>query len=224
MSFVPSFFNFLVDHLKTDERQRMLRSLVPTVAPELWLSLEAAALLDVYRDRFNLDELFDQPGLEIAPRSNVPRWLVAAERRKVDIWIEDLWGVEPSTAIEFKVIHNNKNMWTKVWEIRNDLIKSIPNASTDVPVERWGVVLLVTSYFYPDQSGNYSHYKFKEHDNLLSAFLSGIADPGPWYENAPCLRVAAPPVLIADMQGAYFIDSKSQQSNVYLVLLELDKS
>ena len=82
MSFVPSFFDFLITHLQQEERLRMLMSIAVTAAPEHWLSLEAAALLDVNRVRFGLGE-------PLGERHNVPRWLIAAERKKVDLWIED---------------------------------------------------------------------------------------------------------------------------------------
>jgi len=120
MSFVPSFFDFLITHLQQDERRRMLSSIAVTAAPEHWLSLEASALLDIHRDRFGL-------GQPLSDRHNVPRWLIAAERKKVDLWIEDQRGELPPHAVEFKVVHNNKNAYQKVWEIRCDLQKVIPN-------------------------------------------------------------------------------------------------
>ncbi|SCW26987.1 hypothetical protein SAMN03159473_00020 [Pseudomonas sp. NFACC52] len=45
MSCVPAFTDFLLTHLQQEERKRILKSIVVTVAPELWLSLESAALL-----------------------------------------------------------------------------------------------------------------------------------------------------------------------------------
>lgn len=93
----------------------MLMSIAVTAAPEHWLSLEAAALLDVNRARFGLAE-------PLGERHNVPRWLIAAERRKVDLWIEDQTGEQPPHSVEFKVVHNNKNAYQKIWEIRRDQI------------------------------------------------------------------------------------------------------
>lgn len=75
MPFVPYFASALAEHFQKPERKRMLSSLVVTAAPEHWISLESAALLDTNRTRFGLDELLDH-------RPNVPRWLIAAERKR----------------------------------------------------------------------------------------------------------------------------------------------
>ena len=73
MSFVPSYFDYLLTHLQQEERRRMISSIAVTAAPEHWLSLEAAALLDTNRERFGLEEYLDH-------RQNVPRWLIARFR------------------------------------------------------------------------------------------------------------------------------------------------
>lgn len=89
MSFVPAFTDFLPTHLQQEERKRILKSIVVTVAPELWLSLESAALLDIHRDRFDLGGQLDdcktfKPDSALPDRITVLRWLIAAERCKAD--------------------------------------------------------------------------------------------------------------------------------------------
>lgn len=211
---VPSFFDGLVAHLQTEERQRMLSSLAVMVSPELWLSSEAAAFLDTNRPEFDLAEPLDS-------RPNVPRWLVAAERGKVDLWVADQREQEPSIAIEFKVLHNNKNFYTKVWEIRRDLDKTIPIASADDRIERWGIVMLVFSRFYDDQAGSYRYLSdFKEHKAQLKAFADGLKDDSPWYGGVPRLKLMGAPALLCQLEASNYIDSSNgQQSNVHLALV-----
>ncbi|MFK3789465.1 hypothetical protein ACI2KO_04290 [Pseudomonas piscis] len=211
MSFVHAFTNRLLEHLQQEERQRILKSIVVSAAPELWLSLESAALLDINRDTFGLGGLLDE-------RSNVPRWLIAAERRKVDIWIEDSYGKHPSTAIEFKVVHNNKNAYDKIWEIRRDLVKQIPRTSPHEPIERWGIVMLTYSKFYRDQQGGYSYGKFADLAAFLEAFRHGLDDRDEWYQGAPELELAIAPTLVTDLEGAHYIEP-GKGAGVYLALV-----
>ncbi|WP_032832035.1 hypothetical protein [Pseudomonas sp. GM78] len=213
MSFVPSFFDFLITHLQQEERRRMLMSIAVTVAPEHWLSLEAAALLDVNRARFGLGEPLDD-------RHNVPRWLIAAERKKVDLWIEDQTGEQPPHSVEFKVVHNNKNAYQKIWEIRRDLQKVIPNTESNDQVIRWGVVLLVFHRFYEDQAGGYAlNRQFKDCQEMLQAFEHALQDDEEWYEGAPKLELALEPVHLCDMATANYIDPANGQSAIYIALV-----
>lgn len=223
MSFVPPFANLLLAHLQQEERQRVLKSIVVTVAPELWLSLEAAALLDIHRDKLKLggqlDERIDyRLSGDLAARTNVPRWLIAAERRKVDIWVEDSYAEQPSTALEFKVVHNNKNTYDKIWQIRNDLAKAIPRTSPKERIERWGIVLLTYSRFYSDQQGGYSYGKFDSCQAFLDAFRHGLNDPDPWYEGAPQLELVMAPTKVTDLEGAHYIEP-GKEAGVYLALV-----
>lgn len=213
MSFVPSFFDFFITHLQQEERRRMLTSIAVTAAPEHWLSLEAAALLDVNRVRFGLGEPLDD-------RHNVPRWLIAAERKKVDLWIEDQLGEQPPHSVEFKVVHNNKNAYHKIWEARRDLQKVIPNTEWNEQVIRWGVVLLVFHRFYDDQAGGYAlNRELKDCQGMLQAFQHALEDDNEWYEGAPKLELALEPVLLCDMSTANYIDPAKGQSAIYMALV-----
>ncbi|KAF0866284.1 hypothetical protein PLD_11375 [Pseudomonas sp. LD120] len=210
-------------HLQQEERQRILKSIVVSVAPELWLSLESAALLDINREHFGLGGQLDErddyrPSHISVPRCNVPRWLIAAERRKVDIWIEDSYGEEAATAIEFKVVHNNKNAYYKIWEIRKDLVKQIPRTRPDERIERWGIVLLSYSRFYSDQQGNYSYGKFDRCQAFLDAFENSLNDNNEWYADAPELELVMKPTQIANLDGANYIEP-GKGSAVYLALV-----
>jgi hypothetical protein len=211
MSFVPGFTELLLAHLKKDERQRILKSIIVSVAPELWLSLESAALLDINREHFGLGGQFDE-------RSNVPRWLIAAERRKVDIWIEDSYSEEASTAIEFKVVHNNKNAHSKIREIRKDLAKQIPHTTPDDHIERWGIVLLTYSRFYGDQKGGYTYGNFKSCEAFHHAFKHGLSSGEERYKGAPELELVMEPTKVADLEGAHYIEP-GKEAGVYLALV-----
>lgn len=211
MSFVPAFYDYLVTHFQQSERRRMLSSLAVSVAPELWISLESAALLDINRSRFGLDE-------SLGERSNVPRWLIAAERKKVDLWVEDLRGDESPVAIEFKMVHNNKNAYSQIRSIRKDFAKTI-NTPCNESVERWGIVTLVFSHFYDDQSGNFVYHRdFTSREDLLGAFAAGIVDEDPWYAGTPCLELAMDSVLICETATANFIDPDKSPSAIYMAL------
>ncbi len=191
----------------------MLMSIAATAAPEHWLSLEAAALLDVNRARFGLGEPLDE-------RHNVPRWLIAAERKKVDMWIEDQVGEQPPYSVEFKVAHNNKNFYQKIWEIRRDLKKVIPNVHMNDQVIRWGVVLLVFHQFYKDQRGGYAvNRHFEDCEGMLQAFEHALHDDDGWYEGAPKLELALEPVLLCDMASANYIDPERGRSAIYIALV-----
>lgn len=215
MSFVPAFFDYLITHFQQDERRRMLASIAVTTAPEHWLSLEAAALLDVNRERFGLEERLDA-------RHNVPRWLIAAERKKVDLWVEDQRNEESPHAVEFKVVHNNKNAYSKIWEIRRDLCKQIPNTDLNDQAIRWGVVLLVFHNFYDNQAGGYTYnHQFEDANGMLKAFELALEDQDEWYEGAPQLELAMAPVLLCDMSSANYIDAAKGQSAIYLALVRL---
>lgn len=224
MSFVPDFTDELLAHLQQDDRQRVLKSIIVASAPELWLSLESAALLDIQRDKFGLGGQLDERTeyrlhSELPARSNVPRWLIAAERRKVDIWVEDSYAEKPSTAIEFKVVHNNKNAFHKIWEIRKDLLKPIPRSAPKERIERWGIVLLTYSRFYRDQQGGFTYGKFDSCEDFLHAFKQGLNDNDEWYDGAPELELVKGPERVIDLEGAHYIEPE-KNAGVYLALVK----
>jgi hypothetical protein len=105
---VRPFFLDLVYHLQK-KRWRTVRSLATMVAVERWVQMEAAAMVDARRARY---------GIEGGTR-NLPLWDIACERHRFDLWIAPAEG-DP-VAIEFKAIHNNKNLPKKAWELRHDL-------------------------------------------------------------------------------------------------------
>ncbi|MGO4321097.1 hypothetical protein [Pseudomonas sp. KB_12] len=228
MSFVPAFTHFLLTHLQQEERKRILKSIVVTVAPELWLSLESAALLDIHRDRFGLGGQLDdcktfKPDSALPDRVNVPRWLIAAERRKVDIWIEDSHGEAPSKAIEFKIVHNNKNAYNKIKGIRKDLVKPIPLTKPNEIIERWGIVLLVYSRFYQDQQGGYSYGKFSTCEEFLNTFSESLSNSAFQYATAIQFELAMAPTLVTDLCDAnYIVPGKG--AGVYLALVQPKKT
>ncbi|WP_122611331.1 hypothetical protein [Pseudomonas viridiflava] len=224
MSFVPAFTELLLKHLQKEERQRILKSIVVTVAPELWLSLESAALLDIHRDQFGLGGQLDdreefKPDWLLADRVNVPRWLIAAERRKVDIWVEDSYGEVSSKAIEFKIIHNNKNAYEKIKGIREDMFKSIPWARQGECIERWGIVLLIYSRFYEDQRGGYTYGKFANREDFLSTVSKRLGDSNLENLSDFQLELVMSPRLVTDLCDAnYIIPNKG--AAVYIALIK----
>ena len=213
MSFVPGFFDFLITHFQQPERQRMLTSIAVTAAPEHWLSLESAGLLDVNRSSFGLEEALDH-------RHNVPRWLIAAERHKVDLWVDDQLKKQPSYAIEFKVVHNNKNAFQKIWEIRCDLCKTLPQSNSDIQASRWGIVMMIFHRFYDDQRGGYVYERtFEDFAGMLDAFKKALVDEDEWYQDAPKLELVLEPVLLCDASQANYIDETKGQSAIYMALV-----
>ena len=107
--------------------------------PEHWLSLEAAAFLDLQREIFGLDEILDKS-------TNAPRWFISAEHAKVDLFVEDENdSYKTATAIEFKVIHNNQHFYDKIRGIRHDLKKPVKGVGS-CPFRALGHCI---AYIYP---------------------------------------------------------------------------
>jgi len=216
MSFVPEYFKFLVEHLQKN-RCEVIKSLAVVTAPEHWLSLEASALLDINRGEFKLDKQLDGDGY-------IPRWLIAAERKKVDLWVEDCedTSVTNAIAIEFKVVHNNKNIYQKVKEIRRDLQKKITGIEGKSNIERWGIVLLVYSRFIPGQEGNYSYLSKKgvplEYKEFYKVYSEALIDNSERSKGAKPVHNECEPQVICSLDGAPYIeDDKGSQILMALV-------
>lgn len=96
-------FCTLVDQ-ELQRRKRDLPLLVEGAAFELWLAFEARLVLEHNRHALGVD----------------PEHWTANEFKKVDLGVWEGWE-NLVTAIEFKMIHNNKNWSNKVDQIWSDL-------------------------------------------------------------------------------------------------------
>lgn len=121
-----------------------MRSLAVMMAMERWFQMDAAILLDAQRDRCGIG----------GGDAGTPDWWVTCEYQGVDIWLErpNHHGV----AIELKAIHNNKNFYTKVLEVRSDLTPEMKPVPSSVPhVERVGLVVVTYVRYAKEHSGRY---------------------------------------------------------------------
>ena len=143
---INSYFEGLVSHLI--RRKRELRALAVMSATEHWVQFEGAALLATKRDQFGLG----------GSKNGVPKWLVAAERGKLDLWITNY---KTAYVIEFKAVHNNKNFYEKVRQTRSDLSRSkipddYPLPPAAAPPRRWAIVVLTYTHYQSGQEGHFS--------------------------------------------------------------------
>lgn len=191
---VNTFFNDLVDHLRS--RADAITSLSVMCAIERWVQWEAAYLLDTRRDSY---------GLGGGAPAN-PDWWIVCEYQNVDIWAAH--GAE-GIALEVKAIHNNKNFYGKVAELRNDLtpaLKHVP--ATASTVARYGL-LLVTYAQYVD-STRYQVLRARKrgpamaHVQFEKELLSAISSDDPWYGDSVGLKLAQFE-RIASLDGARYI-------------------
>lgn len=213
---VPTFFLFLADYLGS--RSETLVSFGSMASPELWLSLEAAALLDRNRQRFGLDET-----MASAEGRSVPRWAIAPERKKIDIWIADHQHSPPrsATAIEFKCIYNNKNFHTQVRSIRRDFAKALPPTADGCSAERWGIAMLLYIRYLPSQQGGYAYLtadrKPVDASKFCQQFEAECRNASPWFGGASTLSVQRQ-VRICSLEDAHYVEP-GHDSHASLVLL-----
>ncbi len=142
-TFGDQFGRLLDDHLAEQETSRQAVSRFASGAAfEAWLSFEARLLLESYRAELSLAGLtmdrFQEP---------VDRYWIANEHAKVDLGVLDV-GDESRTweiALEFKIIHNNKNWKSKCDEIWGDLLPraGAPKASIIPRRGRYAIVAVV---------------------------------------------------------------------------------
>jgi len=107
----------LDEHLATEQRLRSAVDLLASGAAfEAWLAFEARLLAEGARNELGLAELTKDP--HGAP---VPRYWMANEYCKIDFYIGDVRDNAAVLALEFKLIHNNKNWKHKSDEVWADL-------------------------------------------------------------------------------------------------------
>jgi hypothetical protein len=205
------FFDALANHLVN--RSDDVRALAVMAAMEHWIQFEAAALVDRNRKALGIGGVRNEDG--------TPAYWVACEPSKVDLWIE---GDDEALAIEFKVVHNNKNLYTKVSELRRDLAtsKAVPN--TEVPVRRVGVILSVCVQYMPPYGRRYPVLRASPKDAALAdeefeaEVVKALADSDPWYQGRASLSVVKGPAEIADLRQAHYVDkSKGGAVKLWLV-------
>jgi hypothetical protein len=95
-------------------RSAALRRLAAGAAFETWFAFESRLAVEDAREALGLDAPGDYQG------QAVKRYWTANEYRKVDLYVGDVRG-NCLAAIEFKLIHNNKNWGAKCEEVWADL-------------------------------------------------------------------------------------------------------
>jgi hypothetical protein len=184
------------------------------VALERWVQMEAAALLDANRERYGI----------AGGSAAAPAWWVTCEYGAVDIWLE---GPTEAVAIELKAIHNNKNFYSKLAEVRSDLtpgLKRVPAHATNVT--RMGII--VVSYarylnvgareFVPLRSS--PRGPMMSRDEYLTELTNGLLDEDRWYGESARLRVHELRE-VASLEDAHYIEP-GQRSAIWLGLVEAD--
>lgn len=180
---VEHFYNLSLAHLRS--RQREVAFLNVSVGSELWLSCETAALLDRNREACGIG----------GTNGNVPTWTIAPEYKKIDLWVAPHATdntEEKATALEYKLVFNNKNFWSQVRQIRLDLNKELPETAAGEP-ERFGILLAVFKRYRDDINARYSYLRWKGQDYTAPEFFNELHDAlaanEKWYGEAPALEV-----------------------------------
>jgi hypothetical protein len=196
------FFSDLCNHLAG--RGDTLRSLAVMVAIERWVQMEAAALLDKNRSRYGIH----------GGDSAYPTWWVTCEYQGVDIWLANA-AAGAGVAIELKAVHNNKNFYPKLAELRTDLTPEQKDVPTDVPhVQRFGLfVATYARYAKTTDSGRQvttlrtsRRAAFVPKDDFLREIVRGLADDHPWYGEAARLEPLCDMARLVDLDGAPYIE------------------
>ncbi len=196
---VTGFFDMLANHLRS--RSAEVRSLAVMGAMEHWMQFEAAALVDLNRTPLGIDG---------RKPDGQPRFWVACEPSKVDLWIE---GEKRATAVEFKMVHNNKNLRAHVVGLRRDLdpggAKKTP--ATSANVSRFGIIASVWVHFVPGYGNRYPVLKergsrqpvsMREFDARIRSALA--LEHGGY----PKLKIVGGPVEITSLETAHYVDPK----------------
>jgi hypothetical protein len=139
----------LDDHLHTQEANRSaLSRLAAGAAFEAWLSFETRLLMEQHRGALGLDEqIVDRHG------ERVHRFFITNEYRKVDLGILDVREHEGrwDLAIEFKIVHNNKNWRQKCDEVWADLLPVAGTVKSEIqPARGRYAIVAVVGKVYRD--------------------------------------------------------------------------
>jgi hypothetical protein len=212
------FFDLYVKRLR--RRASTIRSFITVASPETWFSMEAAAVVDRYRAELGIggslsrDEAFGVRG--------VPRWLVAPERGKVDLWIEDQssQGSPSATAIEFKVVHNNKNLLNRLKDLQLDLLRRKVPTSTPrrTKVNFVGVVIVVYHRLQRGQEGGYQILGGWRRPAIASDFQA-IVSCHTHSKHRAIEFVAKPLQLVCSLDGANYTE-RGRGAAVWVTMVE----
>jgi hypothetical protein len=205
---IHAFFDGLVEHLKS--RRDDVAQMAVMAAIEHWVQFEAAALLVRNRSQYGIS----------GGEPEDPSWFVSAEHSKLDLWITNS---VIGHAVEFKAVHNNKNLKTKAWEIRNDLSKKTkPVGYKGKEPKRWAIAILVYAGYARDHEGNYVCFGGGRNpttrDKTWSQLDEWLADQDPWFEKAIPVRRAGRRQVVTSLDGAPYIE-RGQGSDVSLALI-----
>ena len=133
---VERLCSLLEAELVRRERSRDLSMLAAGGAFEQWISFEARLVLEKNRNDLGIDDAF---------------W-TANEYKKVDLGVWEDWTTL-HTAIEFKLIHNNKNWRAKVNSLWGDLFPAARSSKDRLgPCLRVSVVGVVGKVYQDDEA------------------------------------------------------------------------
>jgi len=167
----------LDEHLLAQERGRRAVSLLASGAAfEAWLAFEMRLLAENNRGQLELDDVISHNG------ARVPRYFICNEQMKVDFSVIDAVDSAVELAIEFKLIHNNKNWKHQADAVWNDLFPTRESKASTLPrrgrFALVGVVGLVyedpKEWSYAGQIGDIEKWLHDLDDYLLPA--NGFAD------------------------------------------------
>lgn len=178
---------------RQEEPGRVVSHLVAGGPFEHWLATEMRLVLEQCRSELELDEM-DPCG---RGETNRHIWWIDNEYRKVDLLLgrwqspDEPEGDDGKLGIELKVIHNNKNMNGKAWEVWCDLFpkKGWGSDSKGVSMEEsaydvFAIVALVYKVYADDDAGYPVQYPESD-DEFLRAVRKELDDPadpeGGWY-------------------------------------------
>lgn len=141
---IDKFFSLYLDHLK--QKSDVIQYFSVSAASEAWYATEAAFLVNQQRKSLGLaGKLPGSRGL------TAPRWKVILEQDRRDLSIVDLGEQEErGTVFEFKLFHNNKNLFSKIISIKNDISRN-----DQTHFETYGIVLITHMIFADGHWGRY---------------------------------------------------------------------
>ena len=162
------YFDEYLQRQEQEEERKTLSLLVGGAAFEAWLAFETRLITERRRSELGLEAELDDGG------NPVPRYMICNERKKVDFSIIDLKDSELELALEFKLIHNNKNWKSKAGEVWADVFPGDGNKAAMRPRSgRYAVVGIVGLVYrepgdsYPGQVSDLKEWEEKLDDYLL---------------------------------------------------------
>jgi len=142
-------------------RPGILENVAAGAAFEEWFALECRLAIEASRTQLGLTEKSSCDG------HDVWRYWTANEYKKVDLFIGDYAGDGDESdacyaAIEFKLIHNNKNWHDKCEQVHHDLTPTREKKTDIVPIlGRFAIPVLIGKSYWASDT-----YQQSKHDSV----------------------------------------------------------